>query len=766
MIKQSLEKGRATMNGTDGPSVSSYSKLLLSVLLLIILASPLGCSCRGNRAKLPVVETVGGTKIVARTEGRYLEVHREDGWQRFTVKGANIGTALPGRWFSEFPANKELYRDWFEQIADMNANTVRVYTLLDPIFYETLDEFNKSSDKELLLLQEIWPNDEAQGDNLYDEGFMKEYRSEIAMDIEALLGKASIPERRGRAWGTYNANVFPYLLGILIGREITWEEASTTNEINGRNKVYKGRYVRTSNDANSVEAWMAEMCDFAVSQTQEKHDWQMPISYVSWPTLDPMVHPTEFNPGGTKETEKEDTEILNPSHLEDGPDIKTGLFACYHIYPYYPDFMNREPTYDEYSDEQGKLRYGGYLKQLMEILPSYPALIGEFGIPTSLGTAHINPEGFNHGGVSEKDQGEMIARMMDAIVNEGYAGGGIFEWADGWAKRTWVDMAYMIPFDRHIYWHNMMDPEQNFGILAFEPDHQFIADDKTELWGEGSNEGGSEPSEGQISKLYADADEAFLYLAVEFDGDEGSALLPEENGDLELGIGIDSFGRENGTTRLPVKGLPSLPSGVEFFLRIDGKEGARFLARPDYNRGTSKFIAASADDTEFEAIEILVNRRQVSADNGTVFPEIYSDESALNYGVFNPDQKDYKSLAHWYVSDSGDRVYIRIPWLLLNVSDPSSNTVLHDERNNLPAGPAALRVDYGRDALGTEKTEGFLFYIATSASDELLDYQPKVGKGFRDDVKRYQWPGWTEPKYRDRLKQSYERVTELFGGIE
>ena len=44
----------------------------------------------------------------------------------------------------------------------------------------------------------------------------------------------------------------------------------------------------------------------------------------------------------------------------------------------------------------------------------------------------------------------------------------IFEWMDEWAKKTWTTEPYMIPYDRHILWHNTIDPEQNYGILALE----------------------------------------------------------------------------------------------------------------------------------------------------------------------------------------------------------------------------------------------------------------------------------------------------------
>lgn len=759
----------------------SMSRASFTILFFLSLFLTAGCtSQKASSGAPPAAAEVDGTKITARTAGRYFEVYADKQWRQLIVKGVNIGTALPGRWFTEFPANKRIYQEWFTQIAAMNANTVRVYTLMDPAFYEALDEFNRRpAGPKLWLLQEIWPDEEVPGGNLFHQGYMEGYQREISLDIDALHGRADVPERRGRAWGKYRADVSPYLLGVLIGRELLPEEVSGTNEANQGKNDFAGRYVRAFS-ASPAEVWLASMCDFAVSYSQEKYRWQMPVAFVSWPTLDPMVHPTEFTPGDAKDKLFNDSETLHPAHLAAAPEAKAGFFAAYHIYPNYPDFIYREPLYAEYRDEQGILRYGGYLRQFMAVHPPYPALVGEFGMSTSLNTAHLHPEGFHHGGVSEIQQGEMIARMMKAIIKEGYAGGLIFEWADEWAKKTWTTEPFMVPYERHVYWRNAMDPEQNYGILACESPYSPLSGGEVLLWqtagerqGDGDKADGQESkagqratpgaggqsagSNGRIAALYADADTAYLYLAVEFAGADGVALKPGATEGLVLSLGIDSFGGQSGSARLPVEGLPALPGGAEFLLQINGAGGARLLARPDYNRAVPRFAAAYGDDGVFMPVRALVNRRQLSRSDGTVYPELYADESVLHYGAFDPAGARYDSLAHWYVDDSGRKVYIRLPWLLLNVSDPSSHRVLHDDR------PLSPPVD--RNKVLVKKTEGFLFYAATSRAGALLDFQPAAGEAFRTDIKTYLWSGWENPSYRTRLKQSYAKVSEVFGAI-
>jgi hypothetical protein len=70
----------------------------------------------------------------------------------------NIGPALPGKFFTDFLRTKSLPK-WFQQISDLNLNTIRVYTLLPPAFYQALYQFNWINPMPLFLLQEIWPEE-------------------------------------------------------------------------------------------------------------------------------------------------------------------------------------------------------------------------------------------------------------------------------------------------------------------------------------------------------------------------------------------------------------------------------------------------------------------------------------------------------------------------------------------------------------------------------------------------------------------------------
>ena len=69
-----------------------------------------------------------------------------------------------------------------------------------------------------------------------------------------------------------------------------------------------------------------------------------------------------------------------------------GTFASFHAYPYYPDFQRYEPgLQDEEWNGTGD-PYAGYVMSLRDhFAGTMPLLVTEFGVPSSLGSAHDGP---------------------------------------------------------------------------------------------------------------------------------------------------------------------------------------------------------------------------------------------------------------------------------------------------------------------------------------------------------------------------------------
>ena len=140
------------------------------------------------------------------------------------------------------------------------------------------------------------------------------------------------------------------------------------------------------------------MCDTAASYEARSYGLARAVSFVNWPTLDPMRHPTETERGGAEAEHDEDAYSVDPA--TDPARIAAGLgsgflgyFANYHVYPYYPDFMNLDPGYGAHRDRHGVCHYAGYLADLKAHTRGIPLLIGEYGVPTSRAIAHLHPEG-------------------------------------------------------------------------------------------------------------------------------------------------------------------------------------------------------------------------------------------------------------------------------------------------------------------------------------------------------------------------------------
>jgi hypothetical protein len=209
-----------------------------------------------------------------------------------------------------------------------------------------------------------------------------------------------------------------------------------------------------------------------------------PLSFVNWPTLDPLDHPTEATraeedailarQGRPRKPEKgavydNDAWSVDADRVAATTAWPAGLFVSYHAYPYFPDFLILDPAYVRAHDAEGPDAYAGYLRRLTRHHAGRPVLIAEFGVPSSRGVAHRQPQGFDHGGHDESAQAAIDARLFRAIRETGCAGGIVFAWLDEWFKRNWLFQDLELPHERNPLWLNVLDPEQRFGIMAADP---------------------------------------------------------------------------------------------------------------------------------------------------------------------------------------------------------------------------------------------------------------------------------------------------------
>jgi hypothetical protein len=593
-----------------------------------------------------------------------------------------------------------------------------------------------------------------------------------------------IPSRPGHAGGRYDADVSGWTLGYIIGRE--WEPFAVKgfDARHGQTRPYAGRYLAIADSAPAMDVWMAEQCDYMVSYEVDTWNTVRPIAYTNWPTLDPLAHPTE----STAEEERawrrkvgrpvvrdpveyeNDVIALDPSLVRPTPANPAGWFASYHAYPYYPDFILYDPEYGAARSSEGASNYFGYLSRLKQRHAGIPLLISEYGVPSSRGVAHLQPQGWHHGGVDEVEMARVDARLTREIRESGAAGGIVFAWIDEWFKRNWLVIDYELPPQNTRQWHNVMDAEQNYGILgmyAGEASTTPLPGGDPARWlALPSLMAAERPAPGAPSRLRVGHDESYVYLAVEFVGLPGG-VFPWAEKDVVLAL--DTYSADLGQRTLPGH-LVSGDVGFEFVALFRDTTDADLRVTPDYNPYHGPSVIRDGDDFgqfarrpvttlsrrdgRFDSLFVITNRSRFARD-GRFIPAQGVNRGRLRFG-----SAARNSLADWYWEPSAGLLQVRLPWNLLNVSDPSTRTVLHESRIE--------------ERVGSAPSDGFRVGVvvrgsgAGAAQPALLSALPAApsGQWSRRQFPTWQWPTWTTPKYHQRLKPVYDSLQAQWGKWE
>ncbi len=732
----------------------------------------------------------------ARTAGDRFEVRTQEGWTPFYIKGVNLGAALPGKHPSEFP-DSMTYARWIRGMADMNANAVRVYTVHPPAFYDALHDWNvQNPDRLLWLIHGVWtelPPDDDYG----AAAFEREFFSEMHNVVDLLHGRADIEARPGHAFGYYTSDVSPWTLAYIIGRE--WEpfSAMAYDSIRGGESGFSGQYV-TLSGGNALDAWMARAIEEIVAYETETYRAQRPVAYTNWPTLDPLAHPTEptvdeemairralgETPNLRIREYDNDGISLDAALVAATDRLPAGYFASFHAYPYYPDFMLLQDDYQSSSSGLGRSNYFGYLRSLKEHHPGMPVVISEYGVPASLGVGHLQPQGWHHGGLTEAEMSAINRRLTLELAEAGMAGGAIFAWMDEWFKKNWVTTEFELPADRNRLWYNRLDAEQHYGLWAMEASSPIPGgtfEERRASWS-----GVPALYEADGITVRATHDEAYLWLYVESPG-----LAPTDT----IMVGFDVIYPAEGDFSWPGRAGGPVPVGLEFALEAVG-ESVRVMADPPSNpfkhvevgQGASGLTGVAVpisyppegffyareeqrlnlpnytranDDGLYDSLRVIVNRRRFARDS-TEYLGIGYDRGILPRGE-SPD-------GFWERTADGV-LEVRIPWLLINVTDPSSRTVLQG-----PGTDNAWSADLGPDGrwrlksgvlawpdtlvgeLGVEQIEG-IGIVATVLDGTSTPRSAPVAGG---SVAYYEWPMWEAPRYIERARPTYYQMRDVY----
>jgi hypothetical protein len=560
------------------------------------------------------------------------------------IKGINLGVSVPGTQPGQLAATEEDYRRWFQLIREAGYNTIRLYTLHFPRFYEALREFNLEHPRHpLLVMHGIWLEENETASDLFLQS--AEFDQEIREVVAAVHGDIVIPSRPGKAHGSFNSDISPWVIAYLPGREIFPSEVALTNLNHPGETAYSGTFFQLP-VGDPVEVWLTQRLDGLMVYEYENYQSRRPTGFSTWPTLDPLFHPTEQQIIDSSE-DQEQIDLANVVST----DSSAGFFIGYHAYPYYPDFIIEDPFYKAESDQEGPNNYLGYLRDLKSHYQNIPLLIAEFGVPSSWGTGHLSPSGMDHGGHSEKEQGEYTVRMFDNLKASGCAGGIQFSLIDEWFKQTWITNPYSNAEYRH-FWHNLTAPEQNFGILAYAPPPESFV------------ETGSYPGS-PITEVSVLSDYTFFRIRVQMNTD----LVLEDT----LWVAMDTYESNLGESVLP--NGESIAAGpetlrAEFALGIPlGEDLARLFVIPSYDVYGVKslvrvdtVVSSSSDAGQWNPVRWKTNY----AYNRTQYiGELKVSESEDPYQFLNA------------VTVFKDSLEIRIPWTLINFPAPTVGRAMH-----------------------------------------------------------------------------------------
>ncbi|MGM9988066.1 MAG: family 2 glycosyl transferase [Bacillaceae bacterium] len=665
-------------------------------------------------------------KQVARTAGDHMEVYRNGKWEKTFLKGVNIGAAKPGYFPGEFGITKEDYIRWFKQIKKMNANVIRVYTLQMPVFYEAVFEFNQHRVDPLYVIHGVWVDEETMLEELngFSPKVIDTFKTETSRIIDVIHGNAQIEKVVGRGYGKYKKDISPYVIGYILG--IEWDPyfAKGTNEKNKGMADFNGKWLYTEN-ADPIEIFLAHVGNFTIEYETTTYGMQKPVAFTNWLPTDVIDHKNEV---------EEENRIVNidTEKIKKKDGFMSGLFASYHIYPYYPDFLNYESKYANFIDENGeKNSYKAYLRDLKSY-HSVPVIVSEFGVPTSRGITHEDlSRGFNQGMITEQEQGEMNKAMLEDIYEEGYCGALVFSWQDEWFKRTWNTMDMDDPHGR-AYWGDRMTNEEYFGLLSFDPGERksiVYVDGNTREWKKKDL-----ISEDTNIKLFMKSDETDLYFRIykkDLDLNKEDLLIPV---DITPKSGTNTIKEANVTFN----------RNADFVIRINNKLDATMLVQDYYHTDVFLFdhrIGTNKRSNQFEVSRQTILGKTVIPNTGEVIEQKAVEVGRLIEGNGNPKRKGYNSLVDFNVNK--DNIEIRIPWLMLNVSNPAQRLIIDD-----------FNVNNGIEHIEIENIHAGAYVLK---NNEVVE-QAKM--------KSYTWEKWEMPTYHERLKSSYYIMKEAFKNIK
>lgn len=673
--------------------------------------------------------------VQSRTIGKTIYIKNQNGKdEAFLVKGVDLASSKAGHYATDYAVDKKTWLKWFEQIQKMGANTIRIYTIYDDTFYNAFYEYNNGRTNPLYLLQGLQVSDYANdsGQDAYSMDFYGTLKKDSMDAVDVVHGRKNISLNRMKGSGSYRKDVSHWVLGYIIGSEWNAGTVAYTNHNGAYTKTYEGKYFCTDVDATAFEAMLAKTMDNMVVYESKKYKTQRLISFINDPQNDPFVY-EEFYGKQLGKYNCLDAENILPTN-----ELRSGYFASYRLYKFCPGFAKYFSVKQKAKLSRilpkinQKFFYEGYT-QLLANYHSMPVVITGYGFSSARGTDDMD------GPLTEEEQGHALASTYEDVVNSGCSGAVISTWQDSWERRTW-NTSYAVDLTEAYRWHDIQTNGQGYGLLSFDPGENesatYVDGDSSE-WKEKDRVLGR----GGIT-LSARYDEGSLYLLIQKEG------LTEQT---PLYIPIDTTPK-SGSKQSKNPEL-TFERESDFLLCLEGRYNSRLLVQERYESlrenyltqitGEDPFVSFPAKDSpEFVPIQMICKNKKLimedMKDEEIIAMGLFDtyETGKLVYGNGNPNDNNYNSLADFCYGHN--TLEIRVPWQLLNFSNPSDMEIHDDYYEN-----------YGVE--GIPISQLYLGLCEQNQKEPVSMAAMKL-KGWDDKV-----------SYHERLKRSYFILKESWG---
>lgn len=583
-----------------------------------------------------------------------IRIKKNNQYEDFVIKGVTLPSSIAGHRSSDFAIDKETYLKWFALIQKMGANTIRTYTIYDSTFYNAFFEYNENSSKPLYLLQGIQVTDYANNSksDAYGKDFYYSLKKDARDIVDVIHGKKIISINKVKGSGIYSKDVSPWVLGYIIGSDWNLDTVAFTDH-NEHPISFEGTYFSTSKDATPFEVMLAKVMDTLISYETAKYNTQSLITFSNSTLSDPLESEEDSL------SQSNQYVSIDPNHIIASENLKSGYFASYKLESMNSSFADTKET-------------RAYLKKLQSH-HKMPVIISDFGYSTSRGVDDIT------GAISEEEQGKEIVKRYQTIRNSGFGGAFINSWQDSWDRSSW-NTVHAVDKTQIYLWHDIQSKSTGYGILGFRSNENTINGSKKD-W-----PNTVQKTKYQDTSIYSFSDEKGLYLFFdEKDIKDKEELL------IALDITPKSGSKQYDTVQFN--------KGVDFILTLSKQQG-QFLVHSRYDstrenylsqiNGENPFInPPSKDDTKFELATQLCKDLKTSLDSQIEGPTL---QEVFNTGTLLSGNTTKNSLTDYCFSSEG--LELRIPWQLLNISNPVDMEIHDDYYENFGVIPLKIKKLY------------------------------------------------------------------------